>query len=202
MAANIDFTPPADPWLLFREWYALAEKNEPSYPDAMTLATVGAHGMPSARVVLMKEYNENGFVFFTNRRSSKGAQIARHPKAALCFYWKSLRRQVRAEGQVVEISDAESDAYFATRPRGAQIGAWASEQSDILATRAELERRVAEFEKEFDGKPVPRPTHWGGYRLTPALIEFWQDREFRLHDRILYRRFDGQGGWTHERLHP
>ena len=202
MTVNADFNPPDDPWLLFREWYALAEKNEPGDPNSMALATVGTHGMPSARIVLMKEYNEKGFVFFTNRKSGKGGQLAKHPKAALCFHWKSLRRQVRAEGNVGEVPDAESDAYFATRPRGAQIGAWASDQSSVLASRADLERRVTEFEKKFEDKPVPRPPHWGGYRLAPSLIEFWQDREFRLHDRIVYRRADGQGAWTHERLYP
>jgi pyridoxamine 5'-phosphate oxidase len=158
--------------------------------------------MPSARVVLLKGYDANGFVFFTNRQSHKGEQIARHPKAALCFQWKSLKRQVRAEGTVAIVSDAESDAYFATRPRGAQTGAWASDQSRVLASRAALEGRVREFEAKFAGKPVPRPPYWGGYRLSPLLIEFWQDREFRLHDRVVYRRAEGQAIWTQERLYP
>jgi len=202
MVENADFEPPADPWTLFREWCALAEKSESNDPNAMALATVGAHGMPSVRIVLLKSYDARGLVFFTNRQSHKGEQLMRHPKAALCFYWKSLKRQIRAEGSVVPVDDAESDAYFATRPRGAQIGAWASDQSKKLTGRTELEQRVREFEKKFKRKTVPRPPHWGGYRLTPLLIEFWQDREFRLHDRIVYRRADEQAGWMQERLYP
>jgi pyridoxamine 5'-phosphate oxidase len=202
MTKNTDINPPADPWALFEEWYALAQTTEPNDPNAMTLATVGAHGMPSARVVLMKGHNPEGFVFYTNRNSHKGDQLARHPKAALCFYWKSLRRQVRAEGSIAPVSDSESDTYFTSRPRGAQIGAWASDQSRALESRGMLERKVQEFEAKFADKPVPRPPHWGGYRLTPLLIEFWQDREFRLHDRILYRRAEGQSAWAHERLYP
>jgi pyridoxamine 5'-phosphate oxidase len=199
---NTDFIPPADPWELFREWYALAEGSEPNDPNAMTLATVGPHGMPSARIVLLKEHDKDGFIFFTNRQSHKGEQLGRHPKAALCFHWKSLRRQVRAEGEVKPISDEESDAYFVTRPHGSQIGAWASEQSRPLENRAALEARVRETEQKFTGKTVPRPPHWGGYRLAPLLIEFWQDRQFRLHDRIVYTHTGAQGTWQQERLYP
>jgi len=199
---NADFIAPADPWELFREWYALAEAGEPNDPNAMTLATVGVHGMPSARIVLLKSYDKNGFVFFTNKQSHKGEQLGRHPKAALCFHWKSLRRQIRAEGEVTPISDSESDVYFVTRPHGSQIGAWASDQSHPLESRAKLEERVHAFEQKFAGKAVPRPPHWGGYRLTPLLIEFWQDRQFRLHDRIVYTRASGQAAWQQERLYP
>jgi len=201
MSDNKDFKIPADPWLLFREWLAAAESAEPSDPNAMSLATVGAHGMPSARIVLLKSFDESGFVFMTNRESNKGQQLTRHPKAALCFHWKSQRRQVRAEGDIVPVDDKESDDYFATRPRGSQIGAWASQQSRPLASRSELEQRAKDFERKFEDKPVPRPSHWGGFRLSPNLIEFWQDREFRMHDRIVYHRGPAKA-WTHERLYP
>jgi len=199
---NVDINPPPDPWNLFREWYALAEKNEPADPNAAALASVGEGDMPSIRMVLIKGFDEKGFTFFTNRQSTKGKQLAVHAKAALCLYWKSLKRQIRAEGLVTPVDEAESDAYFATRPRGAQIGAWASDQSNVLKDRAALEQRAKEFEKKYEGKPVPRPPHWGGYRLSPLLIEFWQDREFRLHDRILYRRAGIKENWTQERLYP
>jgi pyridoxamine 5'-phosphate oxidase len=202
MTDNKDFVPPANPWALFRQWYALAETQEVNDPNAMNLATVGADGMPSSRVVLLKSYDENGLVFFTNRESRKGTQLADHPKAALCLHWKSLRRQIRAEGLVTLTSDAESDDYFMSRPRGSQIGAWASQQSRHLNSRSELEDAVTALEKKYNGIDVPRPPHWGGYRLTPLRIEFWQDREFRLHDRIVYKRADTVTPWTIERLYP
>jgi pyridoxamine 5'-phosphate oxidase len=202
MLKNTDINPPADPWALFSEWYALAEKHEPSDSNAMALATVGVHGMPSVRMVLLKGYDPAGLVFYTNRQSIKGHQLSKHPKAGLCLYWKSLKRSIRAEGEVVQVPDAESDTYFASRPRGAQIGAWASHQSHVLASRAMLEKRVAEFEKKYEGKPVLRPPHWGGYRLVPQMIEFWQERDFRLHDRIVYHRADPKAAWTQERLYP
>jgi len=202
MVENSDFKAPSDPWALFREWFALAEANEPNDPNAMSLATAGGDGMPSARIVLLKSFDEKGLVFFTNRQSQKGLQLGINPKAAICLYWKSLRRQIRAEGMISAVSDAESDAYFSSRPRGAQIGAWASEQSQELDSRAVLEAHVREFEQQFEGKPVQRPPHWGGYRLTPLLIEFWQDREFRLHDRILYRRANAKDIWMQKRLYP
>ena len=201
-SGNVDFTPPASPWGLFAAWFADAEKHEVNDPNAMSVATVGADSMPSARILLMKGYDSSGFTFFTNRQSRKGGQLLQHPRAAICFHWKSLRRQVRAEGQVALVSDAESDAYFATRPRGSQIGAWASHQSEALNSREELIARVAEMEKKFEGQTVPRPPHWGGYRLIPTQIEFWQDREFRLHDRFLYRREGEQDVWHIERLSP
>jgi len=202
MTENTDFITPADPWALFREWYALAEKHEPSDPNAMSLATLGSDSMPSVRILLLKDFDAKGFVFFTNRQSRKGEQLLSHPKAALCLHWKSLRRQIRAEGIITPVSDAESDAYHATRPRGSQIGAWASQQSRTLKDRNDLEQRAAELDKQYEGKTIPRPPYWGGYRLTPLLIEFWQERPFRLHDRIVYRRRSDKDAWSIERLYP
>lgn len=193
---------PDDPLVMFAEWYAAATEREPNDPNAMTLATLGEDGFPSARVMLLKGYDQNGFVFYTNKQSHKGAQLLKHPKAALCWHWKTLRRQIRVEGDVVETGAAESDAYFATRPRGSQIGAWASRQSQILAGRDDLETRVKELEQLYENQPVPRPPHWGGFRVIPRVIEFWHDRQFRLHDRIVYQR-DGAGAtWRYERLYP
>jgi len=200
MSENTDFNPPATPWPLLADWFAAAEKSEINDPNAMTLATVGADGMPSARIMLLKGYDENGFVFFTNRTSHKGEQLAATGKAALCFHWKSLRRQIRVEGEVSPVSDSESDDYFSTRPRGSQIGAWASRQSQPLASRDQLEQGVRDVEKAYEGKPVPRPPHWGGYLLTPKLIECWQDRPFRLHDRVVYSW--QKDHWKVERLYP
>jgi pyridoxamine 5'-phosphate oxidase len=200
MAENTDFIPPADPWHLFKEWYALAEKAEPSDPNAMALATLGAGGMPSVRIVLLKDFNESGFVFYTNRESNKGRELEKTPIAGLNFHWKSLRRQVRAEGPVVPVSEAESDAYFATRPRGSQIGAWASQQSRVLESRAMLEQHVQEIEKKYEGREVPRPPYWGGYRLVPRIVEFWQERIYRLHDRIVYRQANDKTVWTDDRI--
>lgn len=202
MIENADFVPPAEPWALFGAWYDLAAQHEPNDPNAMTLATLGADGVPAARVVLMKGYDAAGFTFFTNRRSHKGEQLAAHPKAGLCWHWKSLRRQVRADGLITQTSDAESDAYFATRARGSQIGAWASQQSQPLDSRATLEQRVKELERTYEGKPVPRPPHWGGYRLTPLMVEFWQNREHRLHDRFVYQRMTPDAPWRIERIYP
>ncbi len=190
-----------DPYRRFAEWFAEAEKSEPNDPNAMALASVGPDGMPSLRMVLMKGYDRSGFVFYTNLESRKGTELAAHPKAALLFHWKSLRRQVRVQGTVAPVSDAEADEYFASRARGSQIGAWASTQSRPLAGRFELERRVAEFGVKFGLGKVPRPPHWSGFRISPQTIEFWADRAFRLHERIVYRPAS-DGAWATERLFP
>lgn len=193
-------TPPASPYQLFSQWLQEAENAEPNDPNALALATVGADGMPSVRMVLLKGHDETGFTFYTNRESRKGQQLEGHPKAALCFHWKSLRKQVRVEGDVTRVNDADSDAYFATRVHGSQIGAWASQQSRPLESRAMLIGRAAEFEAKFLGKQVPRPPQWGGYHVAPRLIEFWQDQPFRLHDRVQYERAGDR--WTLTRLYP
>ncbi|WNC30055.1 pyridoxamine 5'-phosphate oxidase [Thermosynechococcus sp. PKX82] len=189
----------ADPIQQFRLWFTEAVKAELPEPNAMTLATIGLDGMPAARVVLLKDVDDRGFVFFTNYRSRKGLELAAHPKAALVFWWAELERQVRIEGTVEQISAAESDAYFQSRPLGSRWGAWASQQSEVLESYADLEARLAEVEARY-GENVPRPEHWGGYRVLPTLIEFWQGRPNRLHDRLCYRR---QGDhWQRVRLYP
>jgi len=189
-----------DPLALFREWLADATQQEPNDPTAMALATVGADGQPSARMVLLKGVDEQGFVFYTNLESQKAAELAANPRASLLFHWKSLRRQVRIEGTVSAVSDADADAYFASRPRGAQIGAWASRQSRPLESRFALEKRVAEYTAKFGLGSVPRPGFWSGYRVKPGRIEFWQDRPFRLHDRLVYTR--DRDGWRTDKLYP
>jgi pyridoxamine 5'-phosphate oxidase len=192
----------SDPLALFGEWYAEAAKSEPNDPSAMGLATVAPDGTPSLRMVLLKDYDDAGFVFYTNTASRKGQHLMAQPRAALLFHWKSLRRQVRLEGPVAPTTAAEADAYFATRARGSQIGAWASDQSQPLESRFALEKRVAEVAaKHLVGK-VPRPPHWSGFRLTPLLIEFWQDAAFRLHDRLEYRRTAPGEPWTTRTLYP
>jgi pyridoxamine 5'-phosphate oxidase len=192
----------ADPLTLFAEWFAEAGKSEPNDPSALTLATVGPDGTPSARMVLLKGYDPDGFVFYTNYESRKGLQLIAHPKAAMLFHWKSLRRQVRLEGPVSQTTAGEADAYFATRARGSQIGAWASDQSRSLESRFALEKRVAEFGARHLIGSVPRPPHWSGFRLQPLLIEFWQDQPFRLHDRLEYRRTAADQPWTTRTLYP
>jgi pyridoxamine 5'-phosphate oxidase len=191
-----------DPLALFADWYAEAEKSEPNDPSAMALATVGPDGTPSCRMVLLKAYDASGFVFYTNYESRKGRQLLAHPKAALLFHWKSLRRQVRLEGSIAQTVPEEADAYFASRDRGSQIGAWASEQSRPLESRFALEKRVAEFTARHVIGKVPRPPYWSGFRLQPLLIEFWQDGAFRLHDRLEYSRPAAGAPWSTRTLYP
>jgi pyridoxamine 5'-phosphate oxidase len=190
----------ADPIALFRAWFEDATASEPDVPDAMSLATVGPDNRPSVRMVLLKGYNERGFVFYTNAESRKGDEIAANPCAALCFHWKSRGRQVRIEGHLTQVSAAESDAYWNSRPRASQIAAWASDQSRVLDAPATLHARVADADKRFAGKPVPRPPHWLGFRLAPDAIEFWQNVPDRLHDRLVFRR--NGSAWQAERLYP
>ena len=195
-----DFDEVAEPFRLFAEWLGEAEAAEPNDPNAMALATVDGDGMPNVRMVLLKGLDGGGFVFFTNYESAKGRELLASRKAALCFHWKSLRRQIRVRGPVEEVSKAEADAYFATRARGSRIGAWASQQSRPLESRFALEKAVASYAAKFAIGEIPRPDYWSGFRLMPVEIEFWRNREFRLHDRIRFRR--AGDGWVKTRLYP
>ena len=195
-----DKTPPEDPIAAFSAWLEEAEASEPRDANAMTLASLGADGMPSSRMILLKGVDARGFVFYTNVESRKGRELLAHPKAALLFYWKSLGRQVRIEGEVEAVSGEEADAYFASRPRPARIGAWASDQSRPMEGRFALEKRVAEYGLKYAVGEVPRPPHWSGFRVLPRAIEFWQEGAFRLHQRLVYYR-EGDA-WRTERLYP
>ena len=190
-----------DPHALFESWFAEAKASEPNDPEAVALATATADGRPSVRMVLLKGHDERGFVIYTNRESRKGEELDANPRASLLFHWKTLRRQVRIEGAVTRASDAESDSYFASRSRDSRLGAWASEQSRDLVDRATFEARVEEMRRRFEGGDVPRPPHWGGYRVSPERIEFWRDREYRLHERRLFTP-DDRGGWREGLLFP
>jgi pyridoxamine 5'-phosphate oxidase len=191
----------ADPFLLFAEWLGEAEYSEPNDPTAMALATVDATGMPDVRMVLLKDFGPAGFAFYTNLESRKGKELAGHPMAALCMHWKSLRRQVRVRGAVERVSEAEADAYFASRARLARIGAWASKQSEPLQGRFELEKAVAFYTARYAIGEVPRPPNWSGFRIVPQEIEFWRDGAFRLHERLRFTRA-ANGGWSREWLYP
>jgi pyridoxamine 5'-phosphate oxidase len=197
-----DFTEADEPLRLFAAWFEDARQAEPSDPEAMALATVGADGLPNVRMVLLKGFDERGFVFYSNEDSQKGRELAANPKASLAFHWKSLRRQVRLRGEVATVSAAEADAYFASRPRSSQIGAWASRQSSPLESRFAFEKAIALKAAQFAVGPVPRPPFWIGYRVVPAVMEFWHERPFRLHDRIEFRRAAVGAAWTKTRLYP
>jgi pyridoxamine 5'-phosphate oxidase len=191
----------ADPFALFEEWFAEAQASEPNDPNAMALATADLVGNPSLRMVLLKGHGPDGFVFYTNEESSKGRELRENPSAALLFHWKTLRRQVRIEGEVECVPDEEADAYFATRSRDSQLGAWASDQSRPLENRAVFEARYEEMKQRFDGQSVPRPPYWGGFRIVPAAFEFWHDRPHRLHERRVFALQD-DGSWSEGLLYP
>jgi len=197
-----DFSSADDPLALFGQWMKDAEGAEINDPNAMSLATVDGSGLPNARMVLLKHADVEGFVFYTNLGSVKARELSEIPKAALCFHWKSLRRQVRVRGQVQPVSEEEAEAYFKTRSKGSQIGAWASKQSMQLETRFALEKRIAKFTAKFNIGEVPRPQFWSGFRLVPLEIEFWHDRPYRLHDRIVYSRDGADQVWRKVRLYP
>lgn len=199
-AAPLPLLPEADPFALFEGWLREATASELNDPNAMTLSTVDADGVPDARMVLLKDFDARGFVFYTNFESAKGRELLANPKAALSFHWKSLRRAVRVRGDVEPVSAAEADAYFASRARSARIGAWASDQSRPMPDRFALEKRVAEVGLRFGLGAVPRPPNWSGFRIAPGSMEFWRDRPFRLHERLVFSR--AGDGWTTSRLYP
>lgn len=191
------------PFELFALWLADAEQSEPNDPNAMSVATVDPQGMPNVRILLLKGFDESGFVFYTNFESNKGRELLANPSVALCFHWKSLRRQVRVRGPVEQVSDVEADVYYNSRSEGSRIGAWASQQSRPLQSRADLEQAVLEYTERFAGTDIPRPPHWSGFRVKPTEIEFWHDRPYRLHDRIVFSRETAEDtGWNKQRLNP
>ncbi|MBD0416051.1 pyridoxamine 5'-phosphate oxidase [Oryzicola mucosus] len=196
-----DFTEAGEPFRLFAEWLGDATKNELNDPNAVALATVDTDGLPDVRMVLLKGLDERGFVFYTNFESAKGTEILATMKAAMCFHWKSLRRQVRVRGPVEIVTNEEADVYFASRPRGSRIGAWASKQSRPLESRFALEKAVAEYTARHPIGDIPRPSYWSGFRIVPTHVEFWHDRPFRLHDRVTFTR-NADGGWDKSRLYP
>ncbi len=197
-----DFGDADDPLALFAAWMADAEAHEPNDPNAMALGTVDASGLPNVRMVLLKGVEDGKFIFYTNLESAKGQELEACPKAALCFHWKSLRRQIRLRGLIEQVGDAEADAYFASRSKGSRIGAWASRQSRTLESRFALEKAVAKFTAKYGLGKVPRPPHWSGFQLNPQEIEFWHDRPFRLHDRIIFSRNSENEAWSKARLYP
>lgn len=202
---NSDLDAAIEPVALFESWLAQAREKEPNDPEAMALATADTDGLPDVRMVLLKGFDARGFVFYTNDQSAKGRELAGNMQAAVLFHWKSLRRQVRARGRVEPVTQAESDAYFESRPRDSRIGAWASQQSRPLESRFALEKAVAKYAAKYAIGPVPRPPHWRGFRILPIQWEFWADAPFRLHDRAVFRHVAGQGegaGWTKQRLYP
>jgi pyridoxamine 5'-phosphate oxidase len=200
-AQPLPLLPEGDPFDLFAQWFEEAARSEPNDPNAVAVASVDADGLPDVRMVLLKDFDARGFVFYTNFESAKGRQLEGRPKAALLFHWKTLRRQVRIRGPVTRVSEAEADAYWATRARSAQIGAWASAQSRPLPDRFALEKKIAETGLRFGLGKVPRPPQWSGFRVTPQVMEFWRDRPFRLHERLVFEHAPG-GGWTTQRLYP
>lgn len=199
---NDDFGVSDEPFKLFAAWLKDAESSEPNDPTALSLATVDEHGMPNVRMVLLKGFEDGGFTIYTNFESQKGRELLASKKAAMCFHWKSLRRQIRVRGNVSVVSDADADAYYASRPRGSRIGAWASKQSRVLESRFALEKAVAEYTAKYPVGDIPRPEYWSGFRLEPVSIEFWHDRKFRLHDRIVFSRNSAGEPWSKTRLYP
>jgi pyridoxamine 5'-phosphate oxidase len=197
-----DFTERNEPFDLFADWLKEAEASEINDPNAVALATVDEDGLPNVRMVLLKGFDQDGFVFYTNFESQKGREVLGQKKAAMCFHWKTLRRQVRLRGPVDIVSDEEADAYFQTRARGSRIGAWASKQSRPLESRFALEKAVAEYTARYAIGEIPRPAHWSGFRIRPVSIEFWKDQKFRLHDRIEFRRSSPDGDWSKVRMYP
>ncbi|WP_026480155.1 pyridoxamine 5'-phosphate oxidase [Ahrensia sp. 13_GOM-1096m] len=197
-----DISEATDPFVTFQEWLSEAEKSEPNDPNATALASVDADGLPNVRMVLLKGFDERGFVFYTNFESQKGEEIIGQKKAAMCFHWKSLRRQVRVRGEIEIVTDQEADDYYKSRARGSRIGAWASKQSRPLESRFALEKEVAKYTAKFAIGEIPRPEYWSGIRIIPTYIEFWKDGMFRLHDRIIFSRQDANADWDKTRFYP